>query len=77
MLREDVVEAVEDGKFRVFAVRTIDEAMAVLTGLEAGQRDENGEFPPGSVNGKVEQRLIELATLRKQFSVDKENSDDD
>jgi lon-related putative ATP-dependent protease len=67
MLREDVVEAAAAGNFRVFAVRTVDEAMSLLTGIPAGQRDAAGNFPEGSVNRRIESRLQELTDLRIQF----------
>ncbi|MCP4300590.1 MAG: AAA family ATPase [Gammaproteobacteria bacterium] len=75
MLREDVVAAVEEEQFSVFAVSSVDEALSILTGLEAGQRDENGEFPEDSVNYRVEQQLIRYAGLRKSFAEDS-NGDD-
>ncbi len=74
MLREDVVGAVREGRFAVYAVETIDQAVAVLTGESAGERDDAGEFPEGSVNRKVEDQLIEFARERKHFS---EGSEDD
>ena len=61
MLREDVVQAVADGLFSVYAVSTVDEAAALLTGLPAGERDALGAFPAGSFNARVEQRLVDLA----------------
>ena len=64
MLRKDVVEAVEAGEFHVYAVRTVDEALELLTGVPAGERDEKGAFPEETVNGKVEARLRAFA--RKQ-----------
>jgi lon-related putative ATP-dependent protease len=67
MLRRDVVEAVRDGKFHIYAVETIDQGIAVLTGKPAGERDSLGRFPEGSVNHSVEARLIELAEKRRQF----------
>lgn len=67
MLREEVVDAVRDGLFHVFAVRNIDEAVTVLTDTPAGQRDDNGEFSQGSVNLRVEQQLKRYARLRKHF----------
>ena len=68
MLRKDVVESVAEGKFRIFAVSTIDEGIEILTGVPAGDRDENGNFPEGSVNQRVEARLIALAEKRKTFA---------
>jgi predicted ATP-dependent protease len=74
MLREDVVAAVEQGRFTVYAVRTIDEALTILTGVEAGQRDENGVFPRDTVNEKVERQLVRYAMLRKSFAEDTADS---
>ena len=67
MLREDVVDAVREGSFAVYGVRTIDEAIGILTGYEAGVRDSNGKFPERSVNFLVEQQLIDYAQLRQKF----------
>ncbi len=64
MLRHDVVEAARNGKFRIYAVGTIDEGIEILTGVPAGERDASGNFPPGTVNQKVESRLLELAQKR-------------
>jgi lon-related putative ATP-dependent protease len=74
MLREDVVEAVKQGQFEVFAVHSIDDAMSILTGIEAGQRDENGAYPKNSVNHRVDEQLIRYAALRRNFA---ENPEDD
>jgi len=57
MLREDVVEAARAGQFHVWAIATIDEGIALLTGVPAGARDVTGKFPEGSVHGRVERRL--------------------
>ena len=61
MLRKPVVEAVAAGRFHIYAVDTIDQGMELLTGLPAGERDEAGQYPEGSINQKVEARLIALA----------------
>ena len=49
MLREDVVEACTQGKFHVYAIANIYEALELLTGMPAGLRDENDEYPEGSL----------------------------
>lgn len=77
MLREDVVDAVRQGKFRVFAVKHVDEAVTILTGMEAGAKDDNGKFPQGSVNFGVEEQLISYAKLRKGFAEQGAKSDGD
>jgi lon-related putative ATP-dependent protease len=69
MLRKDVVEAVAEGKFKIFAVSTVDEGIEILTGIPAGERDENGNFPEGTVNQRVEARLVMLAEKRKTFAL--------
>jgi lon-related putative ATP-dependent protease len=60
MLRPDVVRVVEEGRFHVYAVRHVDEGIALLTGLPAGERGADGKYPEGSVNARVETRLDAL-----------------
>jgi len=67
MLRNDVVEAVAAGRFNVHAVETIDQGIEVLTGLPAGARRADGSFPPGTLNHRVEQRLLEYAEHARSF----------
>ncbi len=67
MLRRDVVEAVTAGKFHVYAVETIDQGIEILTGVPAGARDASGNFPEGSVNRRVEDRLVAMAEIRQAF----------
>ena len=74
MLRQDVIEAVEAERFSVFAVDRIDQALELLTGLPAGERDRNGEFPEGSVNRGVYDRLVELAGHRQNFRKQKDGN---
>jgi len=69
MLRPDVVEAAEDGDFHVYPVETIDQGIVLLTGVEAGERDEQGAFPDDTINGMVEARLREFADRRRQFAL--------
>jgi predicted ATP-dependent protease len=61
MLREDVVEAVRDGKFHVYGVASVDEALELLTGVPAGQKGADGTYPPGSINALVQARLSDFA----------------
>ena len=58
MLRKDVVQAVSQGRFAIYPVASIDQGMELLTGLSAGQRDAAGEFPEGTVNQRIEARLV-------------------
>jgi predicted ATP-dependent protease len=68
MLHPDVVDAVKDGKFHIHAVESVDQALTLLTGLEAGEVDSEGNYPPESLNGKVHARLKEMAHIRQSFS---------
>lgn len=68
MLREDVVEAVKNGQFSVYAVSTIDEGIEILTGVTAGERAANGLFPAGTINGRVEDKLRAFAERGRGFA---------
>jgi predicted ATP-dependent protease len=63
MLDERVLQAVRDGQFHVYAVSQADEALSLLVGEPAGEPDENGEFPDGSVNARVVERLRDIAQM--------------
>lgn len=67
MLRPDIVAAAEKGQFRVIPVTSIDEGIALLTGLPAGIRGADGAYPEDSVNGRVERRLRDFAEMRRRF----------
>ena len=77
ILRDDVVDAIEKNEFYLYAVNTVDEAISLLTGLPAGTRDEKGSFAEGTVNYKVEQRLLELAELKHDDKDDHDCSDEE
>ena len=66
ILRDDVVDAIEKKQFSIYPINTVDEAISLLTGLPSGERNAEGSFPEGSVNYKVEQRLLELAELKHE-----------
>jgi len=67
MLRKDVVGAVKDGKFHIYPVKTIDQGIGILTGLEAGEILDDGRFKEGTVNGLVDKKLRELGSKIKEF----------
>lgn len=67
MLREDVVDAVAAGQFHIYPVNSIDEGIAILTGVPAGQRGPDGRFPQGTVNRRVDDALRDLAIRLKNF----------
>lgn len=68
MLRADVVKACAEGQFHIYAVQHVDEAIELLTGLPAGEMDENGVAPVGSINQKVSAQLKKLSVSRQAFS---------
>jgi predicted ATP-dependent protease len=67
MLREDVVEAVRQGKFNVYAVSHVDEGIEILTGIKAGKRGADGKFEPGTINAQVEEKLNAFAERARAF----------
>ncbi len=67
MLREDVVEAVREGQFHVYSISTIDEALELLTGVEAGVKQPDGSYPPESINGRVQATLVRFAERLREF----------
>ena len=68
MLDEEVVDAVREGQFHVWAVRSIDEGIELLTHRPAGRRAADGSFPAGSVHGLVAARLAEYAERLRSFA---------
>ncbi len=60
VLKDEVIEAVKNGKFHIYAVSTIDEGIEILLETEAGTIDENGNYPPDSVHGRVMAKLTEF-----------------
>ena len=68
MLRRDVVDAAAAGRFHVYAVETVDQALELLTGVDVGAPDADGKLPEGSLNQRVAQRLEHLAALRRKFA---------
>ena len=63
MLSAEVIQAVEQGQFSIYAVDCVDQALGLLTGMDVGEMDEHGQFAPSSVNGRVVSRLKIIAEL--------------
>jgi lon-related putative ATP-dependent protease len=57
MLKKCVVDAVRQGQFKIWQVSTIEEGIHILTGQTAGKPDSEGNFPPDTIYGKVQQKL--------------------
>jgi predicted ATP-dependent protease len=61
MLRDEVVQAVEDGRFHIWPVHTVDEGLRLLTDMEPGEPGSAGAYPEGSFNRRVMECLAEFA----------------
>ena len=75
MLRADVVDAVANGRFAVYAIATVDQAVELLTGVPAGTADDNGDYPSDSVNGLVQARVYALNELHKEYAAEFKSED--
>jgi predicted ATP-dependent protease len=65
VLRQDVVDAIKAGQFHIYGVETIEQGIELLTGVVAGEADENGHYPDGTINAKVMTALDKMtASLR-------------
>lgn len=67
MLREDVVAACADGRFHIYPIKEVDEAIELLTGVPIGQPDAQGVIPEGSINFLVATQLAQLCALGLEF----------
>lgn len=72
MLKHDVVDAVAQGKFHIYPVRTIEEGIEILTGMAAGERQPDGTYPEGTIFRKVDDRLRQMAETAREFAKGKE-----
>ncbi len=77
MLKAEVIETVEKGTFSIYRVKTIDEGISILTGVEAGEAGDKGNYLSNSVNGLVVARLKKLYKTTKEFYRAKKNSNKD
>jgi lon-related putative ATP-dependent protease len=67
MLKTEVVEAVQEGRFHIWSVRTVEEGIEILTDMPAGQQMDDGSFEAGTVHARADQRLRELAEAMRRF----------
>lgn len=76
MLDKEVIDAVEQDQFRIYAIEQMEEGLEILTGIEAGVLSEDGSYPTGSVNYLVEKRLTEIREALKPRKDKEENQND-
>jgi len=74
MLRHDVVEAVARKQFHIYAVKTIEEGIELLTGMPAGEQGPDGKYPEDTVFGKVDAKLQIMAERMKSFQAKEDNA---
>lgn len=72
MLDEEVVQAVKEGIFHIYAVENVEQGIEILTGVEAGTINEAGFYPQDTVFGRVQQKLAQYYALVKDESIEKE-----
>ena len=63
-LSDEVINAVKDGKFHIYAISTIDEGIELLTGVPAGKKDASGNFPAGTINYLAYEKLKKYASIK-------------
>jgi len=66
IVKEEVIQAAKDGTFHIWPVRTIDDGMEILTGVEAGEKDEKGKYPRDTVHGRVCSKLNAFAKALRE-----------
>ncbi|MBW2027512.1 MAG: AAA family ATPase [Deltaproteobacteria bacterium] len=79
MLKQEVIDAVKEGRFHIWPIATIEEGIEILTGIEAGTLQEDGSYPEGTLFRRADERLIEIGEIVKKFgkgeeAAGKENS---
>ena len=67
MLNQEVVSAVAEKKFKIYAVKSVDQAASLLMSIEAGVADISGQYPAGTLNYIISEKLAELAVIRHSF----------
>jgi predicted ATP-dependent protease len=76
LLRPDVIEAVNKGKFHIYPIRTISEGIEILTGIPGGKRLKNGKFTKDSIFAKADEKLLLMAIALQNFGRrDNDNKD--
>ena len=67
-LRGEVLDAVAEGKFHIYAVECLEDGIELLTGMKAGELLPDGKYPADTVYGKVDRRLRQMAETLRAFS---------
>ncbi len=76
MLKNEVLNAVKQGLFKIYAIKTIDQGIQILTGMDAGERSEDKLYAENSFNGRVESQLFRFAMIRHEFGESKKDDEE-
>jgi len=76
MLNEEVINAVKEGKFHIYAISNINEGLELFTGIKAGELREDGTYPEGTVNRIIDDKLNEYIELSRKFSKESEKKNE-
>jgi predicted ATP-dependent protease len=72
MLKQEVMDAVKEDKFHIWAISTIEEGIEILTGMEAGTVRSDGTYPDGTAFRRVDERLVEFGEIVRKFGGERE-----
>lgn len=72
MLKQEVIDAVGEGRFHIYPVKTIDQGIEILTGIESGKRRADGSFPEGTIHYLVNGKLAEMAHTLREYEFPEE-----
>lgn len=73
-LSDEVIQAVKDGEFHIYPIKTIDEGIEILTGVKVGEKQDDGKYPDDTINGMVFNKLKHFAKLGRQKEAKKNKS---
>ena len=68
MLKNEIVEQVQKGKFHIYAIDTIEQGIEILTGMKAGEKDSDGRYPDDSIYGRVDAKLKQFSEYMRAYS---------
>jgi predicted ATP-dependent protease len=72
MLKDEVVEAVKQGSFHIYAIKDVEEGIELLTDMSAGCKNESGEYPEGTIFYKVQKKLEKYARIMEEIELQEE-----
>ncbi|MCF6465467.1 Lon protease family protein [Clostridium sp. Cult2] len=67
MLDDEIIEAIQSGKFNIFGVKTVDEGIEILTGIKSGKLNDKNEFEEGTINYFVQKKLKYYSDISKEY----------